>query len=434
MAGGGKWELQNKVRPGAYFNFESNNLNTMGLDSAGALVIPAKFNWGEVGKFIKVGTGTRFTEAFGKSLAEIVPIREAFKATGNVYVYNLNGEGTKASATSDTFKATAVHGGSDGNKIQVTVTVGLDESTVRTFFDSEQVSIQKVTNGSELAANAYVSFEGDLPLNDVTLNLTGGTTVEATNEHFSDFVSALDALEFKVVAFGTDDPTIKALLSLKVKEFRENAGKNVTFVTNDYNAADHESTISVKNGVYIEGNEHLPADKALYGYAAAYAASTVNSLTYSKYPGAIDCEPLTHDEIVAALNAGHIVFTKNHGDVVVEQDINTFRSFTPKKNQQFRKGKIVRGMDIIQNNIQYIFTKYFIGKVNNDPDGEGRDLFKKEIMKSVLDPFQRAGVIGSYVPEDIQIQQGDESDAVFVEMDLFFVDAMEKLYVRVNCK
>lgn len=432
---GGIWETQNKERPDAYINFETNSLNTMGLDSNGALVVPVTLDWGEVGKFIKLSSNTKFRALFGKSLGDILPIREAFKATSNIFLYNLNGEGEKAKATAEGFTATAKFGGTDGNKIHVTTTAGLDGSTVvKTYFDAIQVGSQKVSASEELESNDYVDFSGSLPTSDATLTLTGGTTLAATNESISEFASALDTLNFKVVAYGTDDSTTKALLSLKAKELREQVGRRVTFVTDKYNAADHESTVSIKNGVTLDGGEVLTAKEAVYWFGAAFAASTVGSLTYAKYPGAIEAEPMTNDEIIQALQDGHIVYSVDDGDVVVEQDINTFRSFTEKKNQDFRKGKISRGMDIIHNNTRHIFRKYFIGKINNDPEGNGRDLFKKQIMKSVLDPYKRLGVIKAYLPEDIFIEQGDEKDAVYAVLGITFVDAMEKLYMRVECK
>ncbi len=430
---GGIWETQNKVRPDAYINFETNSLNTMGLDSNGALAVPVTLDWGEVGKFIKLSSNTKFRALFGKNLGDILPIREAFKATSNIFLYNLNGEGDKAKATADGITATAKYSGADGNKIHVTVIVGLDGSiNLKTYFDGIQVDSQRVATFEDLKSNDYVIFTGTLPTGDATLTLTGGTTVAATNESISEFASALDTLNFKTVAYGTDDNTTKSLLALKVKELREQAGKRVTLVTNNYNAADHESTVSVKNGVTLDGGEVLTAKETVYWFGAAFAASTVGSLTYAKYPGAIEVETLTNDEIIQALRDGHIVYSFNNDEVVVEQDINTFRSFTPKKNQDFRKGKIDRGMSIIENNTRHIFRKYFIGKVNNNADG--RDLFKKQLMKTVLDPYVRLGVIDPYLPEEIVIEQGDEKDAVFAVMGIKFIDAMEKLYMRVECK
>lgn len=434
---GGYWETQNKVRPGAYINFETNDLVATGLDSRGAEVIPLMLDWGETKKFIKVSPNTKFKEVFGKDLAGIKPIREAFKGTGEVIVYNLNGEGDKATATSEGFTATAAYGGSDGNKITVTVAKGLNgETTVRTFFDGERVDSQVVKAASELVPNPYVTFSGELPPADATLTLTGGNTVPATNDSYAEFAAALDSQIFKVLAVGTDDESVKLLLSLKVKQWRENEGKNVHLITNDYNAADHEGVVSVLNGVYL-GDEFISAKDAVYWFGAAYANAATNSLTYAEYPGATDCERLTHDEIVKALQDGHIVFTYNQGadgvdKIVVEQDINTFRSFTPKKNQDYRKGKIVRQMDLVSNNVQHIYSRFFIGKVDNNE--EGRNLFKGQVMTVVLDPLVRRGAIETYNPDDLEFQQGSEKDAVLARMGIKFVDAMEKLYMTVECK
>lgn len=429
---GGHFTQQNKSRPGAYVNFATNELASTGLNTTGPVVIPLALNWGESEKFIKVTPNSKFRELFGKHVADIVPVREAFKATGQIIVYNLNGEGVKATATSDAFVATAVHGGTDGNKISVIVTVGLaDTSTVKTYFDGEQVDSQTVAVVGDLVANPYVKFSGTLPTTDATLTLATGTTVPATNTSYSDLAAGLDTQDFKVLAVGTDDETIKSLLTLKVKEWREEAGKNVTLVTNDYVDADFDGVVSVVNGVTLEGNEVLEASEALYWFAAAYANAGTLSLTYSEYPGAIDCERSTHDEVVTALRAGHVIYTFNNGRVVVEQDINTFSSFTTEKNQDFRKNKLIRTMDIVSDGTQRVFSVYFIGKVTNNDDG--RDLFKQELIKVVLGPLAQRGAL-EYISEEIAIRQGEEKDSVVVELGITFNDAMEKLYMTVNCK
>lgn len=429
---GGYWETQNKVRPGAYVNFETNDQSLNVLDSTGPVVVPLTLDWGEVGKFIELSPTDNFTALFGKKLNDITPLREAFKGTGKVIAYNLNGIGEKATATSGTFVVTATHGGTDGNNISVTVTVGLDgDATVKTYYEGVQTDSQVVKNTVELEPNAFVTFSGELPTADATVTLTGGTTETATNESYAELASGLDTQEFKVIAIGTDDETVKQLFTLKVKEWRSQNGKNVTFVTNDYKAADHEGVVSILNGIILEGNEVLSAKDAVYWYAGAYANSTTNSLTYAEYPGAIDCERKTHGEIVQALKDGHIVYTRNIGKIVVEQDINTYRSFTPEKSRDFRKNKIVRVMDIVSNGTQHVFSNFFIGKVTNNEDG--RDLFKQQLMKVVLDPLAQDGSL-EYESGDILITQGAEKDAVVVTMSATFNDAMEKLYMTVHCQ
>ncbi|MFJ7916084.1 MULTISPECIES: phage tail sheath C-terminal domain-containing protein [unclassified Lysinibacillus] len=434
---GGNWEKQNKELSGAYTNFETNDLVVQGLDSKGAVVIPIMLDWGVTGVFSKVTPNTKFKELFGKDLKDLKPIREAFKGTGNVIVYNLNGKGDEATATSGTFVVKAVHGGSDGNKIVVTVAHGLNgDATVRTFFDGERVDSQIVSSTTELIANPYVVFNGELPAGDATLTLSKGATVSATNDSYATFATALDTQIFKTIAIGTDDDSIKLLLSLKVKQWREEEGKNVTIITNDYNAADHEGTVSIKNGVYI-GGELISAKDAVYWYGAAYANASTNSLTYTEYPGATDVERLSSHDVIKAKRDGHVVFIYDEGAdgldrVVVESDINTFRSFTPKKNQDFCKGTIVRQMDIMGNNVKHIYSRYFIGKVKNHADG--RNLFKGAIMKDVLDILVKQEAIEPYNPNDITIEQGDLKDAVLVLAGVKFVDAMEKLYMTILCK
>lgn len=429
---GGNWEIQNKVRPGAYINFETNDLAMTGLESTGTVVIPMMLDWGESGKFLEVAPNARLKELFGKNLGGLVPLREAFKGTGAVTVYNLNGEGEKATATSGSFNISARYGGKDGNKINVTVTVGLNGvCTVKTFFEAIQVDAQMVKVATELVSNAYVTFEGSLPSSDISVVLTGGTTIPATNESYADFAAGLDTQDFKVVAVGTDDATIKAMIASKIIELRTEAGKNVVFVTNNYNSADHEGVNSVLNGVILEENEILTAKDAVYYFGAAYANAGTSSLTYTEYPGAVDCERLAHPEIVQALQDGHIVFTYNNSRVVIEQDINTFRSFTQEKNQDFRKNKIIREMDIVSDTVQYIYSTYFIGKMDNTTDG--RDVFKGQVMTIALDPMVRTGDL-EYDSEEIEIIRGAEKDAVLVNMGIEFNDAMEKLYMTVACK
>lgn len=437
MAGGGNWETQNKELSGAYTNFKTNSLAVAGLDSKGAVAIPLMLDWGKVGEFIKVSLTTKFKEVFGKDLKDLLPIKEAFKGTGNVIVYNLNGEGEKAAATSGEFKVSAAHGGVGGNKLSVTIAIGLSgNATVRTFFEGVRVDSQIVEKTEELKANAYVIFEGTLPEVDAILTLTGGTTLAAQNDSYATFAAGLDTQIFKTIALGSDDESVKLMLSLKVKQWRENEGKNVALITNDYNAADHEGVISIKNGVYL-GGEFLPAKDAVYWYGAAYANAGSNSLTYEEYPGATDVERLDHDAIVKAKREGHVVFIYDQGEdgidrMVVESDINTFRSFTPEKNRDFGKGLIVRQMDIMGNNIKHVYSRSYIGKVKNG--GNGRNLFKGAIMKEVLDRMVRRGEIEPYNPDDIVVIVGDEKDAVLVSLGVKFIDAMEKLYTTVDCQ
>lgn len=434
---GGKWERQNKELSGAYTNVETNSLAVAGIDANGAEIIPVMLDWGPVGEFIRVRPSTPFRQTFGRDLKDLPQLMEAFKATGNVLLYNLNGEGTKATATTEELTATAAYGGTDGNQISVVVSAELDESTtIKTYYQGDRVDMQNVTDVAEWSPNGYVVLSGSLPAGDATLTLTGGETTKATNDSFAAFAAGLDTQIFRTVAYGTDDQSVKLLLSLKIKEMRDEEGIYVNFVTNEYAQADHEGTISIKNGVYV-GERFIPADEAVYWYGAAYANAGSESLTYADYPGATDVERLSKEDIIKAKREGHVVFIYDAGAdgkdrIVVESDINTFTSFTPKKNQDFRKGLIVRQMDDMGRNIQHIFSRYYIGKVRNH--GNGRNLFKGSLMTDVMDVMLDKESIEPYDPNDIDIDEGSSKEAVLVNVGVEYVDAMEKLYTTVICK
>ena len=50
---GGIWSSQNKVRPGAYINFETDNLATTEIGSRGIATMAMELDWGAEGKLIE---------------------------------------------------------------------------------------------------------------------------------------------------------------------------------------------------------------------------------------------------------------------------------------------------------------------------------------------------------------------------------------------
>src|SRR5690606_31008014 len=165
--------------------------------------------------------------------------------------------------------------------------------------------------------------------------------------------------------------------------------------------------------------------------AGATAGANVNeSLTYAAYDGAVDVdERYTHTGIVQALQNGEFLFIPSDGRAIVEQDINTFTSFTPEKRSHFSKNRVIRVLDSIGNDLKRIFEQFYIGKVNNDADG--RNLFKNEII-NYLNFLQNIGAIQNFDPQvDIQVSQGNDVDSVYVELYVQPVDAIEKIYMNI---
>ena len=141
--------------------------------------------------------------------------------------------------------------------------------------------------------------------------------------------------------------------------------------------------------------------------------------------------PKTNADIIDAINTGKLVLSKRRdGAIVIEYDVNSFTSLTAKKGKVFTKGRPVRVMDNIANDIKLLWDKSYIGKVSNDDIG--REIFKGDLIKYFRD-LEKIEAIQNFDSEtDIEVIQGDDIDAVVVNCWVQPVDSMEKLYMTVN--
>ena len=165
--------------------------------------------------------------------------------------------------------------------------------------------------------------------------------------------------------------------------------------------------------------------------AGATAGANVNqSLTYAAYDGAVDVDTrYTHTQIVQALQNGEFLFVPSDGRAIVEQDINTFTSFTPEKRQHFSKNRVIRVLDAIGNDLKRIFEQFYAGKVDNNVDG--RNLFKNEIV-NYMTALENIGAVQNFDSQsDVTVVQGTDVDSVYVELYVQPVDAIEKVYMQV---
>lgn len=424
-----QWTVQNKRIPKAYINFESREDVIIPLEDNTIAAVMVSGAWGEIGAFTQVDGTTDFRKTFGKPIDELIEIREALKGTGKVLAYNgVNDTGAKATKTEDEVVVTAKYKGTAGNHIHVLfkkqVDIGMEVQTV--FFGK---TVDKQVVPQLPFENNYVSITGTLPTEDKTVLLEGGTDGQTTNAEVENFLNGLDTQDFRVLALGTDQASTKALVVAKIKRWRDE-GRSVGAVVNEYAEADNEAVVSVGNGVTLSDGAKLSAKQCVYFVAGQYAGARLDSNTYKAYTGAIDCERKNEDETKKLINKGHLIFAYKNEKVVVLTDISTFTSYTAEKSRIFGKNKLIRTMDNINSNVQYIFENYFIGKVPNNVNGH--ELFKQRIISNVLDPLVAKNAV-EYKADDIEIKQGITKESVVVNLPIVLTDAMEILYMTVIC-
>ena len=110
------------------------------------------------------------------------------------------------------------------------------------------------------------------------------------------------------------------------------------------------------------------------------------------------------------------------------KDINSLVTITSETNQDFQKNRILRTLDDIRNDTKYVFSEYFLGKVDNNEDG--RQAFKANRIRYFKD-LEARGAIEDFKVEDIEVLRGELKESVVVNVKVKPVDSMEKLYMTV---
>jgi hypothetical protein len=367
----------------------------------------------------------------------LLPVREALKRAGTLLLYRLN-EGVKAAATGNGLQVTAKYGGERGNDITIVIEKNIENNTlfdVKTLLQGVELDKQTVNKAEDLIANTYVKFQVNgtegIKLT-AAMPLIGGANGTVTNQEHSNFLSALEVQDFQTVGLLSQDNSLKALYTSFVKRLRDTEGKKVQAVLSDYATAGHEGIISVKNGVLLADGTVIDKISAVAWVAGATAAAAVNeSLTYQSYDDAVDADiRLSHSETTAALLNGDLLFTYSSGRAVVEQDINTFKAFSPDKGRAFSKNRVLRVLDGIANDLKRIFESYYVGKVANNEDG--RALFWSQCA-SYMNDLQNIGAIEAFNAQtDVVVVAGTDSDSILLEVAVKPVDSVEKVYMKVK--
>ena len=439
MAGGTFDKHTGKVRPGTYINFETTKVGTVGVGERGIVVVPfVGHAYGPVGEFIAITNEAPDAAhaKLGYSVYDdndnMLLVREALKNAKTVLVY-ITASGTKATANGGGVTATAVYGGVRGNEIAYSivanpvggfdVTVSLGGSTV-SFYEG-------VKTAAELAAknDAYVTFTGEGDLTAVAgVTLEGGTATESTNADVTTFLDKLEGVKFHTLCFPVSEETLKTAAVTKIKYLRNNVGKGVSAVLANHNG-DFEGIINVTNSVEVGGKKLTNEQATAWVAGATAGASFVQSNTYKAYEGATAIVGVkTHEQAVAAIKNGELFFSlSEQGEIVVEYDINSLVTLGDKKDDSYKKNRVIRVFDTFAEQILLNFPP---NKYNNSPTGWD---IMEGVGRSILKIFEDAGAIKNvdYKADFSVDRKASTGDQTFFNVGLEAVDSAEKLYFTI---
>jgi hypothetical protein len=438
---GGRFEGQNKIRPGVYINFKSVPRPTITIGDRGIATIGLKLAWGDNEKLIDVystdlldGTSLNtigFT-AFDAASKLLNPIlSECYLCR----VFNLNSGGVKATGSLGGISMTAKWPGTLGNQItvvsEVMTTPGVFKIT--TFVRGEPRSVQVVSSAAGLEDNAFVVFAKTGTLSaSAGIALAGGTDGTFSAARYTVYLNLLKTARWNIMACPESDAPTKAVVAAFVEAMRDGEGRYVQVVIGNYNTPDYEGVISNKNTVRMDDVEFSVDEATAIVAGLQGGARITESLTGRIVRGATTIVgEMTNTEIETALNQGFIVFTANqNGSIRIEQDINTLQTFTMEKNRFFRKNRVIRTLDQIGTDITDLWELSYMGKVSNNDNG--RSIFRAEIIGYLKDLDNRGAITNFDGATDVEVMRGIDLDTVICNLWIQPVDSMEKLYLTVN--
>ena len=314
----------------------------------------------------------------------------------------------------------------------------------KVFDDATTDLIKKCLDGTPLRVLVYT-----LP----KANVQSAKNTQAT------LLKQLKHVRYNYIAAPTGTVQEQQDLASYIKSERNIARKTVKAVVANV-AADHEGVINfctedikVPNGKNTQGQTtyktYTPIEYTarIAGILAGLALD--RSATYFKLTEVESVK--VYEDLTDKIDKGELhLFDEEDGEgVKIARACNSLQTFTTDKGQEFRKIKIIEGVDMVTDDIRDTFKKYYVGKYINDYDH--KMLFVAAIMVyfgqlagNVLDNradnkvdiderFQKDYAI--IKGEDIslmtpmQIRQYNTGSEIGLAGKVKFVDAMEDLKI-----
>ena len=239
------------------------------------------------------------------------------------------------------------------------------------------------------------------------------------------------------MGYAGSDATIQQLLIQFTRRMREATGAKFQLIIHGRENVDDEGVISLKNAVRDEGAQ---PGAAVYWLVGAEASCAVNaSCTNKTYDGEYKINTkYSQTELERAMVSGmmmfHNVADSVSGDVVgktnILSDINTFTSFSKKKNEDFSLNQVIRVLDQIAIDVARLFNKTYLGKEQNDEDG--RTALWGDIV-ALHKEYQRVRAIQNFDPKDVPIPtHGEKKTDVLMNYSVQPTCCMERLYMTIE--
>ncbi|AGX44511.1 phage tail sheath subtilisin-like domain-containing protein [Clostridium saccharobutylicum] len=464
----GSWNENNRPTiPGWYNRFKNNADERIGTGIHGVLAMPIKANWGPVKTVTTINKEKELINNFGSDINFTAYKLGRLALLGQpkeLLLYRLV-DGSEKTSTLTLKNSEVVP--ADVIKLESKYpTTRLFNVTIRTnianeskkdfllFEGTKQIfsisalsgTIDEIVNAiNKNSENDYivaskVSGGTGILANVVNAELTGGNdgTSAITNEHYLDAMSTFEGYGMDgFVLDGVTDEGLQASVKYWIIKNKEEGNNIIAFVgggkddsieqanskSKEFN---HEDIVNVFCKASYEGDMYNQAEIAVYIAALATGKglkdSICNAITIFD-----DVSPrLSKADIENALSSGTLVLAKDADDVIVVDDVNTYKNYTDEKGEVFGSIRAVKFMNAVDGDTS-LKRKEFVGKTSNNDTGRTLILCA---LKQYFETLYKAGVIDSdfTVEIDKELQANAQSDEFFWKWSAKYVDVIKRIY------
>ena len=285
------------------------------------------------------------------------------------------------------------------------------------------------------------------------------TNVDGATKDQTDVLKMLANIKWNWLCAPTATTQEQNDLASWIKTQRSNKHKTFKAVLSDQ-AADHEGIVNFcTNNIKVRTDTDSLGNPVYTTYTAVQYTARIagilaglaldRSATYFKLTEVESVE--VYEDIDTLIDKGELLLIdEQDGDgVKIARACNSLTTFTTDKGEEFRKIKIIEGIDLVTDDIRNTFKKYYVGKVINDYNHKMLFIsailvYFSEIKGNVLDAdatntvdidttwqsnYAKLHGDDPTTMSVMEIRQYNTGDTLALVGDLRFVDAMENLNI-----
>lgn len=285
------------------------------------------------------------------------------------------------------------------------------------------------------------------------------TNVDGAVKNQTDVLKMLANIKWNWLCAPTATTQEQNDLASWIKTQRSNKHKTFKAVLSDQ-AADHEGIVNFcTNNIKVRTDTDSLGNPVYTTYTAVQYTARIagilaglaldRSATYFKLTEVESVE--VYEDIDTLIDKGELLLIdEQDGDgVKIARACNSLTTFTTDKGEEFRKIKIIEGIDMVTDDIRDTFKKYYVGKVINDYNHKMLFIsailvYFSEIKGNVLDAdatntvdidttwqsnYAKLHGDDPTTMSVMEIRQYNTGDTLALVGDIRLVDAMENLKI-----